>query len=669
MPRRLSPALIIVLAGLLVYLPVVGQPFFFLDDESNIFANPNLLSFSWTSLVQIWREPYLGFYIPLTYSLWGMQAKVAALLPAVGNGQLNPAFFHLVNLLTHLGNSWLVFAILKELRLKDTGALLGALLFALHPLQVEAVAWASGFKDLGSGGLALLALRQYLRLRPQFSAGRQLFCSPGYWLLLGYFVLALLAKPGSVVVPLLCLLVGYLEFDRRPLQLLRELWPLFGLALLAVVGTWLVQPVRSEFFLPNLWQRVIVAGDALAFYGYKLLFPWTVVFDYGRSPQAVLAQGSTYLFSGLAYLTGAAIWYKGGKPGRLAVGIFFLALLPVLGFLPFHFQNVSTVADRYLYLALLGPGWALGWLFAQTRSRWGRWLWLLPILLLAGRSVVQVGSWRDSFTVCDQTLAANPKSWLAYSGRGQGWAAADRDEEAIGDYHQALRFYPPQDKVGQATTYGNLGNAYSARQRYGEARQAFLQALALNPNDVSAHFNLGLIANSLNEPEQAAAYFAKTIELNPNFEPAYMTLADMYRKLGRPAEGQAVYRRVLASGSPPRRAEAALRLGELAQEARDFNQAEGYYRQALGLWPDYPEPYGKLADLLVAGGRGREAVPLLLEGVRLDPGWAAAYNQLSILALRQGQYGPAVEYGERALALGLNDPIQQRALDPYRRGK
>lgn len=630
MPRRLPPLAILILACVLVYLPVVGHPFFFLDDENNIFANPNLLPLSGANLLRIWTEPYLGLYIPVTYTLWGVQAGVAGWLGG-GNGALDPGVFHLVSVLVHLGNAWLVFVILKELKLAEAAAVLGALVFALHPMQVEAVAWASGFKDLGSGCFSLLAIRQYLRVQATANSARP--ASRGYLLLLAYFLLALLAKPGSVAVLLILLPLGYWHFGRRPGQLARELWPLFLMAMLAVAVTRLVQPVRSDFFLPNPWQRLVVAGDALAYYGYKLLWPWTVVIDYGRSPRTVLALKSGYLHAGLAYLTAAIILLRGRPPWRLGFSLFLAGLLPVLGFIPFHFQNVSTVADRYLYLAMLGPAWGMGWLFARTRSRLGRWGLFLLVLLLAGRAMFQVGSWRDSFTVCAKTLAANPDSWLARGGRGLAWAEQRHYEEAIADYRQALERIPPQDKVLLATSEGNLGSAYLALKRYSEAELAFRRALGHNPNDASAHFNLGLIRNELHDPGGAAAYFAKTIELNPRFEAAYMTLCDMYRQLGRAAEAEAVYRRVLAGGSPPRRAEAATRLGEMAQEGGDSGAARGHFRQAIELWPNYAEPY----------------------------------NRLSILALGQGRYEEAVAYGEQALALGWDDPVQQRALAPYRR--
>src|SRR5215813_1795845 len=217
-----AAATLLVLVTLAVFWQVHGYQFVLWDDGLHIFDNPYLQALTFDNILAFWRKPYAELYMPLTYTLWALTAAVSRGVTAnpTDGVPLDPQVFHALNLLVHLLSVLVVWRIVRLLlsRIVTRPALTrvawaaagGALLFAVHPLQVEAVAWVTGFKDVLGGFLSCVAVWQYLRYAsgsveaasPPKAAGGQVRRSVGrYWLATGVFVLALLAKPTAVVVP------------------------------------------------------------------------------------------------------------------------------------------------------------------------------------------------------------------------------------------------------------------------------------------------------------------------------------------------------------------------------------------------------------------------------------------------------------------------------------
>lgn len=467
----------IVLAVLALYYPVVGFEFLNYDDPTNVFENPLITSFSLDSLHRFWTGSFESLYIPLVYTFWGILAKVAQLLPGSASA-LSPLPFHLANLGLHMASTLLVFRLLQRLGATSPAAAVGALFFALHPLQVEAVAWVTGLKDLLSGFLALLAIHYYLR---HLQTNQEGSGPAGGWrdyaLACGFFLLALLAKPSTVTVPLLAGVLGYFCAGQPFRKLARELLPMQAVALLVAMVTMAAQPGGQFPLILSFWQRILIAADALSFYGGKLFWPAVLGPDYGRMLVSILNNPRVYLTLLTPVVLGVAV-YLGRRKRWLPAGllIFVLALLPVLGFLPFTFQKTSTVADRYMYLAMLGPAMlmAMGWELLPART--ARLVLLILLAGLAARSTVQVRAWRDSFTLNRLAIQVNPGSDKAYNNLGAAYEDAGNLQEALAAYRRAIAISP-----FSPYPYHNLGRLLSMAGFHREALDNFERALPLAP--------------------------------------------------------------------------------------------------------------------------------------------------------------------------------------------
>lgn len=686
-----KPLIALLLVVLVVFGPVVGHQFLDYDDAINITANPHVSNFSIDGLLGFWQKPYVNLYIPVTYNLWAILAKVSSLLPGKSSAQLNPALFHSANLCLHLASAVVVFLILNLLCRVPWAAWAGAALFAVHPIQVEAVAWATGMKDVLSGFFSLLALWLYLcyaRGDAEASGKRS-----WYWVAAAVsFLLATLSKPAAVVTPALALVIAVLLLDQRMVRTSVSLVPWLVLAGPVIMVTRLAQAEPHHVFEPVLWQRLLVAGDSLSFYLGKLLVPLNLGPDYGRTPQLVLGHGWSLLTGVLPYGLFSAILWKGGRPWQAAAGIFVLVLLPVSGLVPFVFQQISTVADRYCYLAMLGPALALAWGLVSVRSKW---VWggvLLMLALLAAKSMVQIRYWREPKVFYDHALMVNPRSWTAYNNLGNGLAANNQPREAIAAFEKAIAIDP-----GYAEAYNNLGTTYASIRQWDEAIIAFTQAMeidpyyvdaainlagayrasnhyeqaigtyewaiAASPSSIKPYFNLCLLYHELKRNNEAASCYNKLLALKPDSAEGYNNLGTVYKDLGRDADAISAYQKALSLR--PDFAEVYNNLGFLYAAENKFAEAIPYYLKASKLYPEHTMPMRNLALAFIALGQNGDAITWLKKAIAADASFAPAYNDLSRLYFAMKDYSLAVEYGLRARELGLVDVEHWQALAPF----
>ncbi len=615
-PLRLA----LLLAGviLVVFLPICGHEFVNYDDGFNIYNNWRVTTFSLANVLHFWQAPYEKLYIPLTYTLWALLDQVADLF---GSSARDARVFHTANLLLHTGCALVVFAILRRLVANGWAAWAGALLFAVHPVQVEAVSWVTGLKDVFSAFWALLAIWQYLVYCAWADSDR-----PGQraWIHYGVvgccFGLAILAKPGVVIVPLLLGVIGRFWLGRRWRLLALEIIPLLLMTVPVIVMTKSAQPDSSQAWQPELWQRLLVAGDALTYYLYKVLAPASLAPDYGRTPRFVLGHHWVYLTCLLPVVALLLRCRFRGAGGCLAAAdIFAVSLLPVLGLVSFDFQNISTVADRYLYLAMLGPGLAIAWALARWRT-WQAWVvFMVAVALLAGKTVVQTAHWRNSARLSSHALAVNPRSWVMNNNHGLAMVKAEHYEEAIASFERALVANPTY-----AEAYNNLGALYRQLRLNSDAVENFQKALAINPKNAKAAFSLARLHGARHQPLRAIAYYQQAIAAKPDFLEAYNNLGLIYLELNR--------------------TRAALEL----------------YRQALLSWPDHPQLHYNLAHAYALLGRTQESISELRRATEVDPSFAAAYHQLYHSALEAGDDATARGYLARAVEEGF--PVDSCAL-------
>jgi len=488
----------------------------------------------------------------------------------------------------------------------------GATLFAIHPLQVEAVAWATGLKDVLSGVLALVAVWQYLCYasirRDEAPAvsdvpSKMRRCVGHYGLATGAFGLALLAKPGAVTVPLL---VWGLD-----VWVLRRPWregTKAVLGWLVLAGAWgmltkSAQPDTLLSFIPPLQARLLIAGDAVTFYLAKLMVPLWLGPHYERSPQVVVALGWSYVTGLVPY--GLAIWLwwqRQGVQGLVAAAVVFVgSILPVLGLVPFAFQEHSTVADRYVYVAMLGPAWGLAWGLVQYRRRLIAVGIGVALGMLGVRGTLQTQHWRDTVTLFTHALQVNPRSYLAHNNLGYALVEQGNLAEAIAHYRQALQLKP-----NFAAAHSNLGLALARQGQLSEAMTHYTEALRLKPNFAVAHNNLGLALARQGQLSEAMTHYAEALRLKPTLATAYNNLGVAYATQGKLAEALALY------------------------------------TQALQLKPAWAPPYNNLGDLLLQQGKPAEAMVLFSQALRLDPTLPDAPYNLGLIFAKQGQIAAAI---------------------------
>ncbi|MBX7167157.1 MAG: tetratricopeptide repeat protein [Pirellulales bacterium] len=576
-----------VLLGVLVvavYYRPLSYGFLKWDDEINVSKNVRLRPLGADSLLYFWRKPYAGLRIPVTYNVLAVVAHFAGepITKANPTG-LNPAWFHATNLALHGICTWLVFLLAWRVSGSAWGAAAGAALFAIHPVQVEPVAWVTGIKDVFSGALALAALLLYLASidfdeEPQMQATRRQLVQRTIATLL--YILALAAKPSVVTLPAIAWVIQMAGM-RRPWH--QGLGVLAIWLILAGLATQVNKDQQQDDIVLDVapgWSRPLIAADALAFYAYKLALPLGLGADYGRSPRLVLSQG--WLWWTWLVPVGAVVLAGLSRQRRawwLALLLVALAVSPVLGLVPFGFQLYSTVADRYLYLGMLGPALALAILLSSARRQLlAGALAVFVLALLAVQSFRQTGYWRDDVALFRHVLeAVNPRSFVARNNvgfclqeRGETVEAERLFREAIAlrpQYGDALLnlgniYYDRQDFVPAIEAYRrlievdprhgqgwfNLGNSYSKSGDFAAARDAYRQALAVSlrfRNDPRTHFNLAFAMAELGEPAAAVAEYQLAAKLLPRFFEAHYRAGVLYEGLGRKAEALAEYRQAL----------------------------------------------------------------------------------------------------------------------------
>jgi len=597
-------ALTIALFTTVVYCKAVFYNFVLWDDNIHVFQNAFYQHISDKTLLHFWQRPYESLYIPVSYMAFAglcLIGRTSGPNPAAPGLEtcFNPHVFHTANIVLHGINAVLAFLLIRKITKSDIPSAFGALLFAVHPLQVESVAWISELRGLLSGTLGLSSVLIYLSI----NSVRNRSFGFDYLSAILLFVLAMLAKPSAVVIPLFILVwqTLYLAIEDKWWVLIRLL-PWFILSCADVVITHSVQPLHHVTSLP-ITQRAVVAIDSCGFYIGKILWPFRLANEYGRSPHRILADRWEIFTIPVFILLCLACRYFGR--GRKWVWPSFLTfivfLMPVSGFLPFAYQSLSTVADRYMYLAMLGPSFALAFVLCEIREpvvkRVAKLSAAVVVALCVVRTESQLAVWTNTHTLFSNAILVNPYDWLLHDRLGydymlrgqyadaereykfvieQGVVAPDyfvyvgkaeqfqgRYREAISEFNLALKTKPDFAFAlfDRAECEASLGLLATAIVDYREA--AFLQ-----PSLTNVDFELGTALLQSRSYEQAAVEFNRSIALYPDLLPAYDGLALSYSKMGEPQLAKHVAQLALAKDPNDTIALAILSQKQMTQTSR-----------------------------------------------------------------------------------------------------
>lgn len=581
--------------------PVLRNGFTNWDDPLNISGNPFLVSPTWSGLWHLWTHYYSRLYIPLVYSSYFVEIDLSG---------LNPTLMHVTNLVLHAGSAVMVLrVIILLLQMPPTtnapasaargdwavvpAAVIGALVFALHPLQTEPVAWLTGRKDVLSGVFAIGALWQHLEWR--LSSGPPERRKWHYIAATASFVFSLLAKPSAVTLPLVLLALDWYAVGLPVRKSLAAIWPYFVVSGLWTTLTIGAQPIEPELRSLPIWTRPAVAADALMFYCRKLLLPVNLSPDYERVPWKVMGDPTVWV-SGLVVAVALAAIFRRKSRLALAAALFLIFLLPVLGLVPFNYQTRSTVADRYVYLSMLGVayGVASGILLLMTRiptaTRVVSAMATLLVLALGVQSCRQATVWRDSYTLWQHACAISPESAVLQHELGMAYYAADDKKTAIEVLHRALAINP-----SLADANANLGSWLVDDGRYEEAAQYLHRALRTKPDHAGAHNSLGTALLHQGKPDDAAKEFAKAIESEPDISSLHLNLGYAYLSAGETQKAEEEMRRAVALA--PMEVRPHMGLGLALEKSANPDQAIAQYMEVLRLSPGNPQANSRLAKL------------------------------------------------------------------------
>lgn len=505
---------LLVVVTAVVFAPVLRHNFIeSWDDTTTILTNRDYLPPRLGNLAHYWKLPSpVPLFAPVTYSVWGLIAMVARSSAPAGL-PFNPAYFYAENLVAHALSAGFAFLCIRRLVKSVWAAWIGAGVFALHPIQVEAVSMAWTVYTPLSAMFALLALWQYLvysdrRFAASPDAGARA-AGLNYAVATLAFVLGLLTKPQIVPLPLMAGVIELGVRGRKPRQLL-PLAPWLAIALLDVWANRLSSP-SATVFVPETWQLPIVALDAIAFCVRKICLPIHLTLDYGRSPRWVTHHPEVRVTALVVLTVAVASWCLRKRLPWLAtsIAIFALGLSPTLGLVPFDFQTFSTVSDRFAYLAMLGP--AL--LIARVSERAGRplapFIGLALLLPFAALSLRQIRYWQDDWTVAAHLLEENHGS-----------------KGAIGTFRYLFsrdRHFDPVEAQFPASTHCSLDRPTLVRcgdllqeEHYWELSEGcYREALQTGPPDAIIYDKLGATLTRAHEPERAAQAYQEALQLRP----------------------------------------------------------------------------------------------------------------------------------------------------------
>ena len=514
-------ATLIFLLTLLFYLPAIGGGYIW-DDDDYVTTNLNLRTFD--GLRRIWLE--IGVtkqYYPLVHTSFWVEYHL---------WQLHPFGYHLVNVLLHALNATLLWVILRGLSIP--GAWLAAALFALHPVQVESVAWITERKNVLSGCFYLSAILVYLRFL-RGDGTRRLHW--GYYALaLVLYLCALLSKTVTCTMPAALLLVLWWRRDRIGWRTLLLLIPHFVVgAALALTTVWMEKHrvgAQGEEWALSFLERCLVAGRALWFYAGKLFWPFKLTFIYPRW-QIDAGIWWQYLFPLAAIAVFIALWLfrsQIGKAPLTAVLFFAGTLTPALGFFDIYPMRYSFVADHFQYLASIGVMVlcsAVITVIIRRRGSLHRIMGLATygvMIVVLGMRVWQQGHiYKDAETLWRDTISKNPHAWMAYNNLGEVLVTQGKLDQGIEYYKKCLAIKPDHAKA-----YNNLGSVYAIKGRVDEAITEFERALSINPYYSKAHNNLGSAYIVKGRLDEAISEYKRALAIEPDNAKAHNNLALAY---------------------------------------------------------------------------------------------------------------------------------------------
>jgi len=663
----------LILVTLSVFWQVRHHKFISFDDNMYIYNNSQVKAgLTREGFVWAFTTTHAYNWHPLTWMSHMLDCEIYGL--DAGN-------HHFTNVLFHIANAVLLLLVLNRMTGSLWSSAFVAAAFALHPLHVESVAWASERKDVLSTFFWMLTMLAYVRYVEHPEVKR-------YLVILLVFALGLMAKQMLVTLPFVLLLLDYwplrrLKFEEQSScnsarktvfvsarQCILEKLPLLILSAVASVVVYLIQHVagvvKSTTDYP-LTGRIINAFVAYITYIGKMLWPSHLAIFYphtGKDLSPLQGAGAVLL---LLCITAAVLWKLRQRP-YLAVGwLWYLGtLVPVIGLVQIGLQ---ALADRYTYVPLTGLFIIIAWgtpdILSRLRYRKAV-LSLSAALLLSIFGVMawcQVRHWRNGMTLYRHATEVVPNNSWSHYYLGEELVLQGRFDEAIGHFKQSLQLDPDC-----AATKHSLGNALLQQGKLDEAIKIYEEFLPKLPDNIGAvespdaglgkqgklwevvkvytraHVDFGIALSRQGKLDEAIKHYTEALRVRPDFAAAHRNLANAFLQQGKLDKAIKHY---TEANDPYPYNQLGIALGQQGK----LEEAIEYFKEALRIKPDFAEAHTNLGYALARQGKLEEAIKHYTEAVRLDPTLTKAYYDLARALDEQGRISEAITAAEKALEL------------------
>jgi protein O-mannosyl-transferase len=619
--QNLLRAAMILGAGLWVFFPALHGDWL-MDDGIYIIQNP--LRHDPERLWKIWFEPgsFIEYY-PLGETVQWLQWHL---------WQDTPFGYHLTNVILHLTSALLVWRLLARFGLQQ--AWLGGLLFAIHPVVVESVAWMAELKNTLSLPPFLLSMLFYLDYEEH---GRK----RDYRVALLLFLVAMLCKVSMMFFPGVILLYAWWKRRRIRWDDLKVALPFLLISIPLVLitilsGVWYRQfNTGPEDPVPigGFFSHLALIGLTVSFYFYKCMLPLGLLFVY---PQWNINPPSLAQFLPWPILAGGVFWLwtrrrSWGRHALLGLGFFLLNIAPVTGVVTVSYMTFTWVMDHFLYIPIIGLIGVVvaGWEIITTRlsglSHSFCVMGMAAVMALLGyESHAYAGVFVDQETLWTYTLAHNPAAWMAYNNLGLIYQNQGLIDPAMVDYQEALRVNP-----NLTGPHINLGNCHKQRGEFEAAIVEYRAALQINPNDAEAENNWGNALCGMAQFGEAITRYQTALHFQPNYAQAHDNLGVALTQVGNTKAAMVEYRKAISL--QPDNADAHYNLGIAIASSGDPAGSIDEFEKATALAPEDPANHFNLAVALTQAGRIPEAIHQYEEVLRLNPQSTAAATNLAQL--------------------------------------